>query len=313
MHYPIYPGSGGINLLRMNIAILITCYNRKDKTLSCLDSIQSTLEPFSEKITVHVYMTDDGCSDGTAEAVLERKYSFPVHILKGDGELYWNGGMILAWKTAIQDGGFDGYLWVNDDILILPEFWEDLLQTDAFCQAHYGKRGIYVGSTKDAQTGKLTYGGFDFINKLTLKDRFVIPDGKSIQPCEVAHGNLTYVSRPVVDKMGILAKQYWHGGSDHDYTYLAHKAGFPILVCPRFSAICRNDHTIIYKRLSKLSFKERLKLFWSPFGMNMHNTLLFNWRCFPYRLPFVLVAGIAKCISPMKSSHFIRPYIRKNM
>ena len=289
----------------MNIAVLITCYNRKDKTLVCLDSMQSTLQPYLDRIRIQLFLTDDGCTDGTAAAILERKYSFPIHILQGTGDLYWNGGMILAWETALRNGPFDGFLWINDDIRILPEFWEDLMLTDSYCMDHYGKRGIYAGSTKDEDTGKLTYGGFDFVNKWTLKDRFVIPDGEHVQSCEAAHGNITYVSREVVDKMGIFTRKYRHGGSDHDYTYLAHKAGFPILVCPHFSAVCRNDHSGKYKRLSSLSMKERLRVFWSPFGLNMHNALLFNWRCFPYRLPIVLVAGIAKCLSPMKSSRLL--------
>ena len=289
----------------MNIAVLITCYNRRARTISFLNSIETTILPFLNRIHLHLYLTDDGCTDGTAEAVLEKQYSFPIRILKGTGYLYWNAGMILAWETAIQDDYYDGYLWMNDDIRVLPEFWEDLLTTDSYCSQHYGKKGIYVGSTKDEKTGQLTYGGFDFINKWTLKDRFVIPDGKNVQSCEAAHGNITYVSSEVVERMGIFDRRYWHGGADHDYTYLAHKAGFPILVCPHFSAICDNDHSGKYKRLSALTLKERLRIFWSPFGLNMHNALLFNWKCFPYRLPIVLLAGIAKCISPMKSSRVL--------
>ena len=285
----------------MNIAVLMTCYNRREKTVACLDSIQETVLPFSEKISVHIFLTNDGCTDGTAEAIQQRCYTIPIHILQGTGNLFWNGGMILAWESAIRDGYFDGYLWVNDDIRILPVFWEDLMHTDSYCMENYGKRGIYVGSTKDSETGQLTYGGFFFVNKWTLKDRFVIPDGEHVQLCEAAHGNITYVSNAVVERMGVFDKRYRHSGSDHDYTYLTHKAGFPVLVCPHYSAFCSNDHAGKYKRLSSLGFRERIHRFWSPFGLNMHNALLFNWRCFPYRVPIVLFAGIAKCISPIKS------------
>ena len=285
----------------MKIAVLMTVYNRKEKTIQCLRALQETWRPFANQIDLDVFITDDASTDGTSQAVLAEHLPFPIHILEGTGQLFWNGGMILAWQAAIEAGGYDGYLWLNNDTYVLPEFWQDLMDTDTFSMDHYGKKGIYVGSTKDGTTGQLTYGGFDFINKWTLKDRFVHPDGEHIQSCEAAHGNITYVSSDVVDRMGILSKRYRHGGSDHDYTYLAHKAGFPILVCPHFCAICDNDHSGKYKKLESLSLKERLHVFWSPFGLNMHNALLFNWRCFPYRLPIVLLAGIAKCISPMKS------------
>ena len=249
----------------MNIAVLMTCYNRREKTLACLDALQKT-SASSGDIQLSIYLTDDGCSDGTADAVRAGNYAFPVHILQGDGNLFWNGGMILAWKAALADGGYDGYLWMNDDTTVLPEIWQDLLDADAYCVEHYGKRGIYAGSTKDKKTGAFTYGGFDYYNKILLLDRFVIPDGKSFQPCEVAHGNATYVSQEVVDKMG--------------------------------TAVCENDHIGKIRNHTKLPLKERMKLFNSPRGYNMHNILLFNKHCFPWRVPFVYIAGVSKMLFP---------------
>ena len=61
----------------MKVAILITCYNRKAKTLRCLDSIQGTLGPWRDKIDAKVFLTDDGCTDGTADAVRKQAYDFP--------------------------------------------------------------------------------------------------------------------------------------------------------------------------------------------------------------------------------------------
>lgn len=78
------------------IAVLLTVHNRKEKTLCCLQNL------FKQKIPngyqIEVYLTDDGCTDGTPEAVHEQ---FPaVHIIKGDGSLFWNRGMYTAWDTA---------------------------------------------------------------------------------------------------------------------------------------------------------------------------------------------------------------------
>ena len=282
----------------MKVAILITCYNRKAKTLSCLDSIQRTLGPWPGRIEAKVFLTDDGCTDGTADAVLEGGYEFPVEILRGTGQLFWNGGMINSWKAALQEGGYDGYLWINDDITVLPEFWSDLLAADGYCFGTYGKRGIYVGSTMDATTGGFTYGGFNYVNKFTLVDAFVKPDGEHFRECEAAHGNITYVDASVVEKMGIFCEAYDHAGSDHDYTYRAHKAGFPVLVLPHFSASCDNDHIGKTRDHAALPLRQRMKLFFSPQGYNMHNTLLFNWRCFPWRVPFVFLSGLVKMLFP---------------
>ena len=271
----------------MKIAVLMTCHNRRDKTLQCLTSLQEGWEKAVSGLFVSIFLTDDGCTDGTADAIREHGFHFPVHILQGSGELFWNGGMINSWKAALAEGGYDGYLWLNDDTYALPEFWDDLVKADAFSLETYGKRGIYVGSTKDAVTGAFTYGGFNYVSKLTLLDQFVMPDGVSFQPCQAAHGNITYVSQEVVDKMGIFCEKYWHGGTDHDYTYLAYKAGFPLLVLPHYSAVCQNDHLGKNGKKSPYNRKKRF-----------HNILLFNRRCFPWRVPFVLLSETLKILFP---------------
>lgn len=284
----------------MRIAVLMTVHNRKAKTLCCLESLCETLASHEGRFQVTVYLTDDGCTDGTAEAIREKGFSVPVHILPGDGNLFWNGGMINSWKSAIKDGGRDGYLWLNDDIEVLPEFWNDLLAADAFAREKYGKGGVYVGSTMDADTGTFTYGGFVYTNKLTLKDKFIYPDGKTCQECDAGHGNITYVADDVVKSQGIFCEEYIHGGTDHDYTYLAHKAGFPVLVLPHYSATCKNDHPKDGNRSNffKMSLKGRLEYLQSPRGLNLHNALLFSKRCFPWRYPLIWMTGYFKALFP---------------
>lgn len=294
---------------KMKVAVLMTVHNRKEKTLRCLQSLGSTLEPFADSVSVKVFLTDDGCTDGTADTIRESGFPFDVHILQGDGNLFWNAGMINSWNAARAEGGWDGFLWLNDDIEILPEFWDDLLFADRFSRETYGKGGIYVGSTKDAVSGKFTYGGFVYTNKLTLKDKFIEPDGKTCQACEAAHGNITYVSGEVVESQGVFCEKYFHGGTDHDYTYLAHKAGYPVLVLPHFSASCKNDHPKDggRKRFFDLTLKERLKALDDPHGLNLHNALLFSKRCFPWRYPVILLTGYLKAIFPKT---YYRTYLR---
>ena len=275
----------------------MTVHNRKNKTLRCLDSLQETWESAGHPVDLSVFLTDDGSTDGTADAILERSHLFPVRILQGDGSLFWNGGMINSWKVAIAADRWDGYLWLNDDVTVLPEFWDDLLEAERYSLQTFGERGIFVGSTRDAITGAFTYGGFNYTNKITLKDKMLTPDG-SFQRCEAGHGNITFVSQDVVEKMGIFCKKYIHGGADHDYTYLANKKNIPILVLPHYSGECVNDHFGNIRKLTTLPLRERRKLFWSPRGYNMHNTLLFNRRCFPLRVPFVWLSGIAKLYFP---------------
>ena len=290
------------------IAILMTVHNRKAKTLRCLASLKETSTPWRDAVFLKVFLTDDGSTDGTAEAIRAEDYPFDVRILPGDGNLFWNGGMIQSWKAALGEGGWDGYLWLNDDAVVLPAFWQDLLDAFSYARAHYAKQGIYVGSTQDATTGAFTYGGFVYTNRLTLKDRMLPPDG-TFQEAEAGHGNITFVSAEVVERQGIFCDKYIHGGTDHDYTYLAHKAGFPVLVLPHYSAACENDHSRDggRKKLFELPLKERLKAMNDPRGLNLHNALLFSRRCFPLRYPLILATGYFKALFPKA---YYRLYLR---
>lgn len=94
----------------ITIAILITCHNRKNKTLKCLKHLSE------QAIKLDIYLVDDGCTDGTSDAV---KKEFPdVIIIQGDGELFWNRGMVKAWETASSRYDYDYYIWMNDDTYV---------------------------------------------------------------------------------------------------------------------------------------------------------------------------------------------------
>ena len=282
------------------IAILLTVHNRREKTLTCLDSVASTFDKAKPEFSIAVFLTDDGSTDGTQEAILARHYPMTVHILQGDGSLFWNGGMINSWRAAVEaKERYDGYLWLNNDTTVLPRFWKELAEADRYCRQKYARSGIYVGSVSDnANEGRISYGGFNFTNPITLRDEFVVPNG-NYQSCQCAHGNLTYVSQDVVDEMGIFTDEYIHSGGDHDYTYRAYKHGFPILVLPSFVGVCENDHPQDgYAEFLKMPLKERLRYLKSPLGFNLHNTLVFQRRCFPYRYPFVWMMGHLKAFFP---------------
>ncbi len=99
-------------ILISTIAVLLTCHNRRDKTIQCVTALyeQAGLE---ESYSIDVFLVDDASNDGTGEAV---KNEFPqVYIIQGNGNLYWNRGMHLAWETAADAQDFDCYLWLNDD------------------------------------------------------------------------------------------------------------------------------------------------------------------------------------------------------
>ncbi len=72
----------------ISITIIFTCYNRKEKTLKCLETIED------ETLKLSYIAVDDKSTDGTAEAIktfLEGK-NREYELLDGTGSLYWAGG-----------------------------------------------------------------------------------------------------------------------------------------------------------------------------------------------------------------------------
>jgi GT2 family glycosyltransferase len=89
------------------IAVLLTCHNRKDKTVQCITALysQSGLGKF---FIIEVFLVDDASTDGTAEAINSQFQE--VNIIQGNGNLFWNRGMHFAWQTAATTKDYDYYL-----------------------------------------------------------------------------------------------------------------------------------------------------------------------------------------------------------
>ena len=101
----------------VQIAVLLTCFNRKEKTLRCLQNLKEQTLP--DNVVVTVVLVDDGSTDGTGDAVSK---NYPdVNLIRSEGNLFWNQGMRLAWNTALQQRDYDYYLLMNDDTEIYSD------------------------------------------------------------------------------------------------------------------------------------------------------------------------------------------------
>ncbi|MEO1486683.1 MAG: glycosyltransferase family 2 protein [Bacteroidota bacterium] len=278
----------------MKLAVLLTCFNRKHKTLHALKSLYEAQARVGSALEMDVFLTDDGSTDGTSEAVIQ---AYPqVHVLQGNGELFWAGGMRNSWKQAMKES-FDAYFLLNDDTILEYNVLQAFLDADSYCKNEFGRGGIYIGSTQDSKSGKLTYGGAKLTNRFTFKYHHLPPNG-SYQPCELGNANILFVSHDVVEKVGTLSEGYRHGVADYDYTLKAAKKNLPVLVMPTFLGVCDNDHSDIYQKFAKRSFKERLKIMKSPIGLDFSSNLNLMRRHFPVRVPFVVLSALLKLCFP---------------
>lgn len=205
-----------------SIAVLLTVHNRKEKTIKCLKRLFNQKTP--KDINMSVFLTDDGCTDGTREEV-QRKFP-SVNIVNGDGNLYWNRGMWVAWEAASKSE-HDYYLWINDDTFLYEGAISNLINTSVQKE----NKAIIVGACQSLDHKYMTYGG-------QTKDRkLVTPDGK-VNEVFVFNGNIVLVPLSVFRKVGNLDYHYSHCLGDIDYGIRAVELGIQIFQCEAYLGEC---------------------------------------------------------------------------
>lgn len=250
--------------MNFKIAVLITCYNRKVKTLLCLTSL------FNNKLNgdynFDVFLVDDGSTDGTSDAVIEK---FPmVNIIKGSGNLFWNQGMRVAWKHASEKYDYDFYLWLNDDTIIKKNAIDSLINT--FVEVN--EQVIIVGTTCSTNNiNEITYGGRN--NKIGL----IPPCNKYIE-CDFFNGNIVLIPKQVYKKNGMNDSSFRHALGDFDYGLRAKKNGIKSYIAPGILGEC-DEHSLLADWCNpNISFKQRWKAFRTPLGQNPEEFFIYKLR-----------------------------------
>lgn len=242
------------------IAILLTCHNRREKTIGCLRSLNECTIP--ENHSLHIFLVDDGSSDGTSEAV---KSEFPeVNLIKGNGQLYWNRGMHLAWDTAAKADHFDFFLWLNDDVLLFNDAIIGLLD------AAKDKNAIICGTMRSKNQPVATYGGRN------LNGQLITPNGAP-QICNAINGNLVLVPKNVYRVIGNLDPLFPHTMGDFDYGFRAKKKGISCYIASDYSGYCEKNALPPQWCLPEVPFSKRLKVLYSPLG-NSHPWYYFQFE-----------------------------------
>lgn len=264
----------------MTIAVLITCFNRREATLACLRQLYAQeLPPAHELLTV---LVDDGSRDGTGDAV---RAAFPqVEVLQGDGNLYWCGGMRKAWKHASGTDP-DFYLLLNDDTLLMDGAVAELTELCGSPSA----RTIAVASIVDPETGLPSYGG------VHLGKGLAAASGSPVA-CDTFNANCVMIPRSVYQEMGIFHSAYTHAMGDTDYGFHASRRGICILASGSFLGSCELNIGRDIWRDRSLPRMRRFKALQSPKGLPFREWMEFNRRNSGWKWPYYTVSPILRIL-----------------
>lgn len=258
-----------------NVAILLTCFNRKQITLECLKRIYEQ----NVAIQMDVFLCDDGSTDGTYEAVKEQ---YPlVHIFKGTGNLFWNRGMLASWKKACETKEYDAYIWLNDDVFLYDDAFSEMIDCSCAC----GDKSIICGAFC-SNIGEFSYGGRQ------KDDTPLIPNG-IMQNVYWLNGNCVLIPKYVVNKIGLLDRMFQHHLGDFDYGLRARENGINIVSARKYLGMC-NPNNIKNNRSRKdgLSILKRFKSLYSPLGDNPFIQFRYTLRHFGLKSAIIIFLAL---------------------
>jgi GT2 family glycosyltransferase len=220
--------------LDYKIAIIIPIFNGLIYTKKTLGWLFDSIGRCSEKsCDIKVIIVDDGSTDYSGLWVQEH---YPqVHILRGDGNLWWSGAMNLGAQHAIQEIGCDYIVCWNNDIKCDPAYFPNLIQIlQGPSDVRLLGSKLYLleppdvifqmGCYFDPKKGKHTFIG----SMQQDSHRFEKP----FEP-DWASGMGTIIHSSVFDKIGFWDNRrfpQYHG--DSDFCLRAKKAGFRLTIHP---------------------------------------------------------------------------------
>lgn len=262
------------------IYIILPVHNRRETTEKFIKSL--VLQRFKD---FKLILVDDGSTDGTVDMVIS--YLPESVILKGDGNLWWGGGLQKGYEWIIaHTNDEDICLLINDDTVFDNDF---LSVGNEFIENN--NKTLVLAQCFSQKTKKLLDAGvYADLKKLSFRSA----ESKEEINCLSTRGLFLKV-RDFKEIGGFYPKALPHYLSDYEFTIRAHKKGFTLTTEERLKLFVDEETTGLHK-IDIIGIKD----YWSKYFSNRNSSNPFHWIVFTWlAVPF-----------PYKIYHFSRHMYR---
>ncbi|MEM8614731.1 MAG: glycosyltransferase [Cyanobacteria bacterium P01_H01_bin.105] len=206
----------------VSAALILPVRNRKAYTSAILHQLSTQISQYSAGHTIEVVVVDDGSTDGTVELITQTFTK--VHLLQGDGDLWWTGAIATGMAHVQQQLQTDYIVWLNDDITLADDFISNLIQV---CQQSLQTNMITGGIVCDqSHSNWIVFGGVIASCPINNRRQF---SKASVLKVDTLNGNIVVLPTHITTDIGLPnAERFRHYGGDYEYICRAKVAGYTI-------------------------------------------------------------------------------------
>lgn len=201
--------------------VVLPVHNRRAITECFVHSLQA-----QQGVEWRLLLVDDGCTDGTVDAVRALLSTERLLVLHGDGQLWWAGALQLAWRalTALPMAEGDAVLLINDDVRFEPDF---LAQGMAVLAEH--RDACIQASAFDPAVGEVDRGTVADLRRLNFRSARADEAPNCLSTRGLLMGADTFRNGG-----GFRPRRLPHYLSDYEFTLRLQRQGTRLMVDDRF-------------------------------------------------------------------------------
>lgn len=243
------------------VFVILLNYNGAIDTIDCLESLKNVTYP-----NMKVIVVDNNSTNDSVLRLVEAQKQFDFELIQSDENNGFSAGNNLGIKYALNNQA-DYVLLLNNDTVVKPNFLTVAIESSEQDQSV----GLTIGKILFYKEPELIwYGGgelrqpYNYSVHLGYKENMGRAEYNEKKYVTYATGCYFLIKRDVLDKVGLLAEEYFLYCEDTDYSIRVNRSGYKMLYCPE---------SVIYHKVSASTGKGGA---FSTYYISRNNIILYR-------------------------------------